>query len=52
MSKKMGGKKKVAGFEANHSINRNDYGVGTGNWAATLVVGGEVDIRITVETNI
>jgi polyisoprenoid-binding protein YceI len=52
MSKKMRGKKKIASFEANHSLNRSEYGVGTGNWASTLVVGGEVYITITVESYI
>ncbi|MCF6359656.1 MAG: YceI family protein [Cyclobacteriaceae bacterium] len=33
------------------TINRNDYGVGTGSWAATAVVGEEVLIKITVEGN-
>ena len=32
-------------------INRNDYGVGTGNWAATAVVGDEVMINIILEAN-
>lgn len=32
-------------------IKRNDYGVGTGNWAATAVVGNDVDIKINMELN-
>ena len=32
-------------------INRNDYGVGTGSWAATAVVGEEVTIKVIIEGN-
>jgi len=32
-------------------INRNDYGVGTGSWAATAVVGEEVTVKIIIEGN-
>jgi len=41
--------KKVAGVKSKVSINRNDYGVGTGSWAATAVVGDEVEIEIILE---
>lgn len=41
----------VLGLSATTKIKRNDYGVGTGNWAATLVVGDEVDININLELN-
>lgn len=40
---------RVAAFESNIKLNRNDYNVGTGNWAETTVVGNEVDIKITLE---
>lgn len=40
---------KVMGIQAQTTINRNDYGVGTGSWAATMVVGGEVSITINLE---
>ena len=40
---------KVAGLRAETSLNRNDFGVGTGSWAATAVVGDEVTIQITLE---
>ncbi len=33
------------------TINRNDFGVGTGSWAATTVVGDEVAIKIVIEGN-
>ena len=51
MQEMLGGVTRVAGFEASTTIDRNDYGVGVGSWAATLVVGGEVEIEIAVEAN-
>lgn len=39
----------VLSLAAETKIKRNDYGVGTGNWAATVVVGNEVDIKINME---
>ncbi len=47
----LGGVTKVASFAAETQIERVDFGVGVGSWAATLVVGGEVDISIAVEAN-
>jgi polyisoprenoid-binding protein YceI len=47
----LGGIARVAGFAAETRIRRQDFGVGVGNWAATLVVGGNVDIEIAVEAN-
>lgn len=41
----------ILGLSTNIKINRNDYGVGTGDWAATMVVGDEVDINIHMELN-
>lgn len=40
----------VAGFETRFSINRLDYGVGTGKFFEMGVIGNEVDILITLET--
>ncbi len=40
---------KVMGLQAEAKINRNDFGVGTGDWAATMVVGDEVNIQIALE---
>ncbi len=40
---------KVAGISANAQLNRTDYGVGVGDWAATAVVGDEVDIQLNLE---
>lgn len=42
---------RVASFEAGTTIDRRDFGVGVGDWAATLVVGSDVDIAIAVEAN-
>lgn len=39
------------GLSANYKLKRNDYGVGTGNWAATMVVGDDVNIKINLELN-
>ena len=50
MQERMGAKK-VAGFSASTTIDRGDYGVGTGNYAATVVIGSDVEISIQVEAN-
>lgn len=50
MQKRMG-IKNVAGFKASLKLDRNDYDVGTGSWAATVVVGDEVNINIDLEAN-
>jgi polyisoprenoid-binding protein YceI len=31
------------------TIDRTEFGIGTGDWAATMVVGGEVRIRIPIK---
>lgn len=41
--------KKVAGITASAQLNRTDYGVGVGDWAATAVVGDEVNIQLNLE---
>jgi polyisoprenoid-binding protein YceI len=51
MSEMFGGITQVASFTGNLKIDRNDFGVGTGSWAATAVVGGDVNITFNVETN-
>jgi polyisoprenoid-binding protein YceI len=51
MQEMLGGVTQVASFSAETAINRKDFGVGVGDWAATLVVGGEVKIAIAVEAN-
>ena len=40
---------KVAGIVANAELMRNDFGVGTGDWRATAVVGNKVNIRLNLE---
>lgn len=42
---------KVAGITASANLNRSNFGVGVGDWAATMVVGNEVDIQINLELN-
>lgn len=51
MSAAFGGIEEVASFKGGTTIERNDFGVGTGSWAATLVVGGEVEIDLALEVN-
>ncbi len=51
MREMLGGITEVAGFQADLKLDRRDFGVGVGSWAATAVVGGEVDIAIAVEAN-
>ncbi|MGQ9820203.1 MAG: YceI family protein [Candidatus Kapaibacteriales bacterium] len=41
----------ILGVVIDTTIKRTDFGVGTGNWAATMVVGGEVRIHIPMELN-
>lgn len=41
--------KKVAGIVASTELMRTDFGVGVGDWAATAVVGDEVDIQLNLE---
>lgn len=41
----------ILGVQITTSINRTDFGVGTGDWAATMVVGDEVTINIPMELN-
>ena len=41
----------ILGLASSIKINRNDYGVGTGSWATTMVVGDNVDININMELN-
>ncbi len=51
MQQMLGGTKEVASFRATTSIDRGDFGVGVGSWAATLVVGGKVEIEILLEAH-
>jgi polyisoprenoid-binding protein YceI len=47
----MVGARQVASFRATASINRNDYQVGVGDWAGTMVVGDAVEIEILAEAH-
>ena len=47
----LGGVEQIASFETELQIDRGDYGVGVGSWAAALVVGHEVTISVAVEAN-
>ncbi|NGP89546.1 YceI family protein [Fodinibius halophilus] len=42
---------RVAGIKSDFTLNRTDYGVGVGDWAATAVVGDEVDVSLALELN-
>ena len=50
MAERMG--KAVAGFSSTASLNRLDYKVGSGNWAATAVVADKVEINIGIEARL
>ncbi len=41
----------IGGFSTEFTINRNDYGVGTGNFAATATIGAEVKVTLNLEVN-
>ena len=47
----LGGSKEVASFQASTALDRGDFGVGVGNWAATMVVGSEINIEILLEAH-
>jgi len=51
MQEMMGGVTEVASFEAVTQLDRRDFEVGVENWAQTMIVGGEVEIRINLEAN-
>lgn len=41
----------ILGLAISTTIDRTDFGVGTGDWAATMVVGNKVKITIPIELN-
>ena len=51
MPKMLGGTKEVAGFMVSKSSDLGDFEVGTGSWAATMVIGAQVDIEILLEAH-
>ena len=52
MREMLGGVTQVASFQANLTIDRTAFGVGTGMWGETAVVGAEVEIELLVEANL
>jgi len=51
MQPMLGGAKEVASFQATTSVARADFGVGVGSWAATTVVGADVQIELLLEAH-
>ncbi len=51
MQDMMGGVVQLASFEASTQVDRREFEVGVANWAQTMIVGGDVDISITMEAN-
>jgi polyisoprenoid-binding protein YceI len=51
MQEMLGGVTEIASFQTELGLDRSDYGVGAGSWAAAMVVGHEVGISIAVEAN-
>lgn len=49
MQEMLNGATQVASFRATTTLNRKDFGVGVGDWAATMVVGGDVEVDIVLE---
>lgn len=52
MQEMLGGVTRVASFQANLTLDGNDFGVGVGSWAETAIVGSEVGITLRVEANV
>ena len=52
MREMLGGVTHVASFQANLTIDRTAFGVGTGMWGETAVVGAKVEIELLVEANV
>lgn len=49
VKKSMLGKTEILGIKIEWNLDRTEYGVGTGSWAATTVVGDDVSIRAFLE---
>ncbi len=41
----------IGGFRAKFTIDRTEFGVGSGNFAATTTIGAEVDVTINLEVS-
>ena len=42
----------LAGFQAEATIDRRDFGVGAGRWAETVVLGPDVTVTVLLEANL
>lgn len=49
MREMLDGAQQVASFQADLTLDRREFGVGTGSWAQTTIVGGDVEIEIALE---
>lgn len=47
----MGGVKRIASFEGTLVLDRRHFGVGTGSWGETAIVGADVEVRFQVEAS-
>ena len=52
MQQMLGGAKRIASFRASTTLDRGDFEVGTGSWAADVVVGSAVEVEILVEAHL
>ena len=43
--------KLITAMRTEFTLNRNDYGVGSGSWTATAVVGDDVKVSVLLEAN-
>jgi polyisoprenoid-binding protein YceI len=41
----------IGGFSAEFTIDRNEFGVGSGNFMATTTIGGEVTVKLNIEAS-
>ena len=49
MQEMLMGAQRVASFHTTLTIDRREFGVGTGSWAQTAIVGGDIEIEIALE---
>lgn len=47
----LGGVTQVASFQAGTVLDRRAFEVGVANWAQTVIVGGDVEVSISLEAN-
>ncbi|MCB0667496.1 MAG: YceI family protein [Saprospiraceae bacterium] len=41
----------IGGFSTEFTIDRNEFGVGSGDYVSTATIGGEIDVTINLEVN-